>query len=108
MVMDLRFWSGFSLSNRSRSGVVKGHGQDGLGKFLIDGKYVVSYPENKFDLTFDRKYLDERTTRFALQYKAAIPFNSRQMSGNRFANGNFDGEFKMNHVAGKEKLKHIL
>ena len=108
MSMDLRFWSRFSLSNRGSSGVVKGHGADGGGKFDIDGKYTVNYPQNKFDLTFDKNHWDEGVTRFAIQYKATIPFNSRQMSGIYSVSGNYGGEFKMNHIIGNEKLKQIL
>ena len=103
--MDLQFFPGFSFSHRSSSGDVLGHGSDGGGKFFIEGRYTVNNPQNKFDLDFEKKKLGNTTT---TRCKAEIRFNSRQMSGIYLVNGNYGGEFKLNHVMGNEKQKHSL
>ena len=92
MKMDVDFSPGCSISHCCRSGTLKGHiGPEGH----IEGKYTVSNLQNKFDLSFEINNWGKK--KHTYRYKATIPFNTKEMSGVYFINGNYGGEFKLFH-----------
>ena len=100
MVINVNFSPGCSISHCCRSGTVKGHYhhwdnsyENYVKKFDINGKYTVSNPQNRFDISFEMKDWEKKKRR----YKATLPFNSREMSGVYSLNGKNGGEFKLSH-----------